>query len=93
MRGILENFLALFRFTEADVRALLSGSGYAFYMPEPDCLQDNRPCEQKETRGKLRQVSYPNQGISWPPGLTSIGVHPDFIRGNWTTASRKRAHR
>ena len=45
VRRIVQAFFALFRFSEADVCALLSG--YGFYVPEVDCLQNNRPNEQE----------------------------------------------
>ena len=50
-RKILQDFLAFFRFTEADAIALLSA--YGGYALEADRLQDNRLIVQKKTSGSF----------------------------------------
>jgi hypothetical protein len=82
-RKILQDFLAFFRFTEADAIAL--ASAYGRYALEADRLQDNRPIVQKKTSGSLEETNH-RQRIGEPSGPIAIGVHPDFTRGNWTTA-------
>jgi hypothetical protein len=84
------DFLALFRFTEADACALLSVYGLSIF--EVDRLQNNRPHEQRQTsgsRGKVIHRKWTNQ----PPEPMPIGVHPDFTCGDWTAASRKQVGR
>ncbi len=80
------DFLALFRFTEADACALLSA--YGLNTLEVDRLQNNRPNDQRQTSGRCGKVIHLKR-IDQPPKPMPIGVHPDFIWGNWTTASRK----
>jgi hypothetical protein len=84
------DFLALFRFTEADACALLSA--YGLNTLEVDRPQNNRPNEQRQTSGRSREVihrKWTNQPLEPMP----IGVHPDFTCGDWTTASRKQVGR
>ncbi len=51
VRKIVHDFLAFFRFTEADAGALLSAFGLNAL--ELDRLLNNHPNEQKETSGSL----------------------------------------
>jgi hypothetical protein len=88
-RRMVQDFLAFFRFTEADASALLSA--YGRYALEADRLQNNRPIAQKKTSGSLGETSH-RKRIGEPSGPIAIGVHPDFTRGNWTTASRASGH-
>jgi hypothetical protein len=90
VRRIVEDFLALFRFTETDASNLLSAYGLSFL--EVDRLQYNRPNEQRERGGSLETVSH-RKPVSEPPAPIPIGVHPDFIRANWTTALRNKVAR
>jgi hypothetical protein len=85
-RDIVKNFLAFFRFTEADACTLLSA--YGLDILDVDRLQNNRSDEKKETGGSSRKVSHGKQ-LGEPPWPIPIGVHPDFSPANWTTASRK----
>jgi hypothetical protein len=82
VRRIGQGFLALFRFTEADILALLSSYGGCAF--EVDHLQNNPPLLKKEAERKLVETSQP-KGIF---GSIPIGVHPDFTLANWATASR-----
>lgn len=86
VRSIIQDFLGLFRFTEADACALLSA--YGLTTLEVDRLQNNHPNEQKQTSGRCGKVIQ-RKRIGQPPEPIPIGVHPDFAWGNWTTASRK----
>jgi hypothetical protein len=90
VRGIVRNLAAFFRFTEEDACALLSA--YGFHALDADSLQNSRPNVQKEPSGSLGLVS-DRKRIGQPSGPIPIGVHPDFARANWTTASRKQADR
>jgi hypothetical protein len=90
VRNIVQDFLAFFRFTEADACALLSA--YGLHALEVDRLQNNRPNEHKETSGAPEKISH-RKRLGHPPGPIPIGVHPDVIGGNWTTASRRHGHR
>jgi hypothetical protein len=89
VRRIVQDFLALFRFTEADACALLSA--YGLHALEVDRIQNSRN-EEKETSGSSGTLSH-RQRIGEHPGPFPIGVHPDFTRTNWTTASRNQASR
>jgi hypothetical protein len=84
VREMVQDFLAFFRFTEADACVLLSAHG--FYAVEVDRLQ-NSPNEQKETGGSLGKANH-RQRISELPVPIPIGVHPNFTPANWLTASR-----
>jgi hypothetical protein len=90
VRRIVQDFLAFFRFTEADASALLSA--YGRYPLEADRLQNNHPIVQKKTSGSLGETSH-RKRIGEPSGPMPIGVHPDFTRENWTTASRNQVSR
>jgi hypothetical protein len=87
VRRIVQDLLALFRFTETDASTLLSAYGLSFL--EVDRLQYNRPNEQKERSGSLETVSHRNP-VSEPPAPIPIGVHPDLIRANWTITLRNK---
>jgi hypothetical protein len=88
-RDIVKNFLAFFRFTEADARTLLSA--YGLDALDVDRLQNNRSDEQRETGGSLRKVSH-HMRLGEPPLPIPIGIHPDFSPANWTIASRTHIH-
>src|SRR4029077_11851140 len=90
VRKIVHDFLAFFRFTEADAGALLSAFGLNAL--ELDRLLNNHPNEQKETSGSLGggKPSHADRLASAP---IPIGVHPNFTRANWTTLSRKHVYR
>jgi hypothetical protein len=90
VRRIGQGFLALFRFTEADVSALLSAYGGCAF--EVDRLQNNPRIAQKEASGKLVATSQP-KGIGAPSGSIPIGIHPDFALANWTAASPNQVSR
>jgi hypothetical protein len=89
VRRIVQSFLAFFRFSEADACVLLSAHG--LHGLEVDRLQNSRPNERNETNGSLRKLGH-RKRTGQPPQPISIGIHPDFIQGNWTTASKKRVH-
>jgi len=59
VQRIAQDFLALFRFTEADACSVLSA--YGLHNLEVDRLQNNRPNEQEERwklgKGKLSQAA------------------------------------
>ena len=61
IRRIGQGFLALFRFTEADILALLAPYGGCAF--EVERLQNNSPLLKKEARTKLLETSQP-KGIS-----------------------------
>jgi|ERR1700756_4339444 hypothetical protein len=90
VRRIVRDFLAFFRFTEADACALLSA--YGRYALEVDRLQKSRPIVQKETSGSFGKTGH-RKRIGEPPGPIPIGIHPDFTQANWTTASRNQVSR
>jgi hypothetical protein len=80
MRRIFERFLGIFRFTEADAAVLLSA--YGLHAFEIDRFGSSR-AEQPEEASK-RQINHrKRKGAPAAPIL--IGVHPDFITGNWKT--------
>ena len=87
LRKIERYFQAVFRFTEADILALLAPYGGCAF--EVERLQNNPPLLKKEARTKLLETSQP-KGIS---GSIPIGVHPDFTLANRTTASRSQLSR
>jgi hypothetical protein len=80
-RNIIESFLDIFRFTEADASVLLSA--YGLQALEIDRLCSNRP-EQPEDVSKEQINHRKRKGAPAAPIL--LGVHPDFIMGNWKTA-------
>jgi hypothetical protein len=79
LRRLGTDFLAFFRFTEADARALLSA--YGLNALEIDGPQKGSN-EQKKAGESLGAVS--RHRICEPPRPIPIGVHPDFARANWT---------
>lgn len=83
-RRIIESFLDIFRFTEADASVLLSA--YGLHALEIDRLCSNRP-EQPEDVSKEQINHRKRKGAPAAPIL--LGVHPDFIIGNWKTAGRR----
>ena len=83
-RFIMQSFLDIFRFTEADASVLLSA--YGLHALEIDRLSGNRS-EQPEEALKGQITHRKRKGAPAAPIL--IGVHPDFIVGNWKTAGRR----
>src|SRR5260370_37932069 len=87
-RFIMQSFLDIFRFTEADASVLLSA--YGLHAFEIDRLSSSRT-EQPEDAPKPQINHRKRKGAPAAPIL--IGVHPDFIMGNWTTGGwRRRIH-
>jgi hypothetical protein len=84
-RFIMQSFLDIFRFTEADASVLLSAYGlHAFEIDRLSSSRVEQPEEQPEDPSK-RQINHrKRKGAPAAPIL--IGVHPDFIMGNWKTA-------
>ena len=70
--------------------ALLSAFGLNAL--ELDRLLNNHPNEQKETSGSLGGGK-PSHADRLGSAPIPIGVHPNFTRANWTTASRKHVYR
>ena len=83
-RFIMQSFLDIFRFTEADASVLLSA--YGLHAFEIDRLSSSR-AEQPEDAPKPQINHRKRTGAPAAPIL--IGVHPDFIMGNWKTAGRR----
>jgi hypothetical protein len=76
IQKMMRHFLLIFRFTEADAGCILLA--YGLHGFELDRLQDSRSYEKEETRASglhKRKVE--------PPGPIPLGIHPDFICGNW----------
>ena len=90
VRSIIQDFLGLFRFSEADACAILSAYGLTSF--EVDRLQNNNLNEQKQTSGRWGKVIH-RKRIDQPREPIPIGVHPDITWGNWTTASREHVGR
>jgi hypothetical protein len=82
MRRIFGSFLDIFRFTEADASVLLSA--YGLHAFEIDRLGTSR-AEQPEDASK-RQINHRKRKRATAAPIL-IGVHPDFIMGNWKTAA------
>ena len=82
---IVQEFLALFRFTEMDARAILSAYGLVPF--QIDGLQGNHP-EQPESASKKKVVRA--QPMAQPTGPLPIGIHPDFASGSWRQVPRQR---
>ena len=80
-RFLMQSFLDFFRFTEADASVLLSAYGLQAF--EIDRLSSRR-AEQPEDASK-QQINHPKPKRA-PAAPMLIGVHPDFIMGNWKTA-------
>jgi hypothetical protein len=92
LQSMARGFFAFFQFTEADAYVLLSAYGLNAF--EIDRLQKSRP-EQPEPTSKPRfepaKSASKGKGnysilISHSAGPIPIGIHPDFISGNWKTA-------
>jgi len=79
----MQSFQDIFRFTEADASVLLSA--YGLHAFEIDRLSSSR-AEQPEDAPKPQINHRKRKGAPAAPIL--IGVHPDFIMGNWKTAGR-----
>ena len=89
VRGIVGNFLALFRgFPEQDACALLSA--YGLYALELARFQNDRLNEQKETNGNFGGALQ-RTSIDGYLGPLSIGVHPDIMRTKRTNSSQNHA--
>ena len=73
VRGIVQNLLAFFRFTEADALVLLSA--YGLHALELDRLQNSRTDEPQEANGNVRKLSQ-SERAGEPPAPIPIGVHP-----------------
>jgi hypothetical protein len=86
LRSMVRGFFGFFQFTEADACVLLSA--YGLNALEIDRLQ-NSP-EQPEHPSAPRFEPAKGKGyfilISHSAGPIPIGIHPDFISGNWKTA-------
>jgi hypothetical protein len=80
----MQSFLDIFRFTEADASVLLSA--YGLHAFEIERLSSSR-VEQPEDPSK-RQINHRKRKGA-PPAPILIGVHPDFIMGNWKTADSR----
>jgi hypothetical protein len=89
IRNIIQGFPEFFRFTEADASILLSA--YGLHAFEIDHLEKDRPNDRKATSGSSAKLSQRQQKgpPHWP---ISIGVHPDFVLGDWKTAWRNHVH-
>ena len=77
---LAQEFLAFFRFTEADARTILSAYGLPAF--EIDRLESDR-LEQAESPSKAKLGR--RQHIVRSLGPIPIGIHPDCISGNWRT--------
>jgi hypothetical protein len=77
---MVRHFLAIFRFTEADAGCILLAYGLHGFALES--LQDNRSNEKEETRVPL-PTSARLKRKGEPAGPIPLGIHPDFICGNW----------
>ena len=81
LQRIVQEFLALFRFTETDARAILSA--YAFYPFEVNPLQSD--CLKQAESASKKKVARA-QPMAQPTGPLPIGIHPDFAWGSWRQA-------
>jgi hypothetical protein len=73
VRGIVQNLLAFFRFTEADALVLLSA--YGLHALELDRLQNSRTDEPPEANGNVRKLRQ-GERVGEPPAPIPIGLHP-----------------
>jgi hypothetical protein len=80
LRKIEQYFLAVFRFTEADAGCILSAYGLPCF--EVDRLQNSWPDEEEAERAHFGRVKR-RKLKGEPPGPIPLGIHPDFISGNW----------
>jgi hypothetical protein len=76
----VRHFLLILRFTEAEAGCILLA--YGLHGFELDRLQDSRSYEKEETQAPLR-TSGLHKRKGEPPGPIPLGIHPDFICGNW----------
>ena len=83
-RSIMQRFIDFFRLTEADASILLSA--YGLHAFEIDRLSGS-PAEQPEDTSKPQTNHRKRKGT--PAGPSLIGVHPDFMVGNWKNAGRR----
>src|ERR1700733_8007970 len=93
LRSMVRGFVAFFQFTEADACVLLSAYGLNSF--EIDRLQNScpgqpenasEPCFEQPNSASKGQGGYSTL-ISQSAGPIPIGIHPDFISGNWKTDS------
>ena len=77
---LVQEFLALFRFTEADARAILLAYGVPDFEIAP--LESDR---SEGAEGPSKAKSGRRQHMVWSPWPIPIGIHPDFISGKWRT--------
>jgi hypothetical protein len=92
LRSLVRGFFAFFQFTEADACVLLSA--YGLNALEIDRLQNSCPEQPEPTSApRFEPAKSPSKGkgsysilISHSAGPIPIGIHPDFISGNWKTA-------
>jgi hypothetical protein len=80
LRKIKRYFLAVFRFTEADAGCILLA--YGLHAFEVDRLQNSWPDEEDGGRAHLGRIGR-RKLKGEPPGPIPLGIHPDFISGNW----------
>jgi hypothetical protein len=82
---LVQEFLALFRFTEADARAILLAYGVPDF--EIARLESDR---SEGAEGPSKAKSGRRQYMVWSPWPIPIGIHPDFISGKWRTTRPRR---
>ena len=80
LRKLKRYFLAVFRFTEADAGCILLA--YGLHVFEVDRLQNSWPDEEEAAPAHLGRDAR-RKLKSEPPGPIPLGIHPDFISGNW----------
>jgi hypothetical protein len=73
-------FQAVFRFTEADASCILLAYGLPGF--EVDRLQNSWPDEEEDPGAHLVRVGW-RKLKGEPPVPIPLGIHPDFISGNW----------
>jgi hypothetical protein len=76
-------FLAAFRFTEADAGCILLAYGLLGF--EVDRLQNSRPDEEEAAGAHWEKVGR-RKPKGEPPSPIPLGIHPDFISGNWRSS-------
>ena len=88
LQRMVQEFLALFRFSETGARAI--SSAYGFHPFKIDRLQSNRPKQaESASKGKVGR----GQQMAQPTGPIPIGMHPDFTSGNWRATLRSLVYR
>jgi hypothetical protein len=80
LRKVERYFQAVFRFTEADAGCILAA--YGLHSFEVDRLQNSRSHEEEARQAHLGRVSL-SKRMTEPPAPIPLGIHPDFICGNW----------